>query len=545
MLRLPILRCRPVLLLLGACGYTVGLLLCATVPALAASCKVAVAHAPSEAESAYLKGDFDQAVTLYQAQLKLKPDDPEIVAGLVDALLRQQKVADAADIVGKALAAQPKSSLLLAVKAEVLYRQGTPWLATAVVEETLREDPCNARLHLDHARVLRLNSYYASEQKELRIAHQLDPYDPAIRREWIDTLSAKERIAELQEYLASPSGDDPEDIRSMRTYLESLKKRLTEPHKSCRLASPANSTKIPFAVFPLGDAVALDVKLNDRNATLVIDTGASGLLVSRSVAQRAGLKPFVETEVGGIGSSGEKKAYAAYADSIKIGSLEFHDCMVEVVNSRYVADVFEGLIGMDVFSGFLVTLDYPLSMLELGPLPQRPTDINPQAPELHTGEGTEDDDGAASGPQDRYFAPEMKGYINVYRVGHQLMIPTALNQATNPPKLFVLDTGSFATTIAPEAAREVTKLHGNDLKVKGISGEVKKVYSAHDLTFYFANLSQKGRDVVSYDISGLSKDVGLEVSGLIGANTLGLLTMHIDYRDGLVKFDYDPKRGSE
>jgi hypothetical protein len=35
----------------------------------------------------------------------------------------------------------------------------------------------------------------------------------------------------------------------------------------------------------------------------------------------------------------------------------------------------------------------------------------------------------------------------------------------------------------------------------------------------------------------------MEISGLLGATTLDLLTIHIDYRDGLVKFDYDPNRG--
>jgi hypothetical protein len=35
----------------------------------------------------------------------------------------------------------------------------------------------------------------------------------------------------------------------------------------------------------------------------------------------------------------------------------------------------------------------------------------------------------------------------------------------------------------------------------------------------------------------------MEVSGLIGADILQDLTIHLDYRDGLVKFDYDPKRG--
>jgi tetratricopeptide (TPR) repeat protein len=571
MLRLPIARCRFAPLFLGACSCIASLYLCSAVPAFAVACKIATAHAPSDAKSAFLEGHFDQAVTLYQAQLKLKPDDAENVAGLIDALLRQQKVADAADIVQKALSAQPKSTTLLTAKAEVIYRQGIPWLAAGVVEEALREDPCNARLHLVHARLFRLSSYYASEQKELRIAHQLDPYDPAIRREWIGTLSTRERIAELEAYLASASGDDPEDIRRMKTYLESLQKRLTEPHKSCRLVSPANSTEIPFARM-MRDAnhiraFGLDVKLNDHNARLEIDTGAGGLLVSRSVAQRAGLKPFVETEVGGIGSGGEKKAYSAYADSIKIGSLEFHDCMVEVVNSRNVMEDSDGLIGMDVLSGFLVTLDHPMHKLELGPLPSRPTDNGPQAPELHTGGGSEDDDRSATGangqasakdsgatpaaaaassrgPHDRYIAPEMKSYSLVYRVGHQLMIPTSLNQPANPSKLFILDTGSFSTTVSPEAAREVTKLHGNDsMKVTGLSGEVKKVYSADDLTFYFANLSQKGREIASFDISTISRSVGLEVSGLIGANTLGQLTMHIDYRDGLVKFDYDPNRG--
>jgi clan AA aspartic protease (TIGR02281 family) len=549
---------------------------CSTAAALAISCPVAGPHTPSDAEAAFLKGDYDKATTLYQAQLQAQPNDNAAIGGLVEVLLRQQKVADAIALVQKGLAASPKAVVLMNANADVLYRHGTPWLAGTVAEDTFKEYPCNARNHLMRAKLFRLNSLYASEQKELRLAHQLDPYDPAIRRAWIGTLSTRQRIAELEAYLASPTGDDAEDIRHMQMYLETLKKRLTEPHKACRLASPVESTKIPFALL-MRDAThvrafGLEVKLNDHKARLEIDTGATGLLVSRSVAERAGLKPFVENEVGGIGAAGEKKAYSAYADKIQIGSLEFHDCMVEVLDSRNVMDESDGLIGMDVLSGFLVTLDYPQQQLELGPLPPRPTETGPQTPTLKTGEGTpEEEEGdsspsantssqngdkdaaakapapapapAAKGPYDRYIAPEMASYNKVFRVGHQLMIPTALNQPSNPPKLFILDTGSFSTTISPEAAREVTKLRGDDrMTVHGISGKVEKVYSADNVTFYFASLAQPGRDVVSFDISNISKGTGLEVSGLIGATTLGQLTMHIDYRDGLVKFDYDPKR---
>jgi len=72
---------------------------------------------------------------------------------------------------------------------------------------------------------------------------------------------------------------------------------------------------------------------------------------------------------------------------------------------------------------------------------------------------------------------------------------------------------------------------------------VEKVYSADDVTFHFAQLSQRARDVASFDTSRISKSEGMEISGFLGATTLGQLTIHIDYRDGLVKFDYDPNRG--
>ena len=89
---------------------------------------------------------------------------------------------------------------------------------------------------------------------------------PVHERDWVVVGATP---AELEAYLASPTGDDPEDIRRMKTYLDSLKKRLAEPHKSCRLVSSTNSTVIPFAMM-MRDAThirafGLDVKLNDHN----------------------------------------------------------------------------------------------------------------------------------------------------------------------------------------------------------------------------------------------------------------------------------------
>ena len=527
----------------------------------AATCKVAQHPAPSEADKALLSADYEKAAGLYQAGLASHPGDAELTAGLVHALLRQQKVQEAADAVKASLAVAPNSAPLITLRGEVEYRAGMPWVAGQSALDSDKLDVCNARNHLLLADLERLNSMYATSRKQLEMAHRLDPEDPQIRGEWIRTLPLKQRIAEAEAYISAPRGLDEEDMRRWRLFLENQKKLAAEPHKACHLVSPATSTEIPFTSI-MRDAVhraafGLDVKLNGRNARLQIDTGADGLLVTRSVAQHAGLKPFSETEMSGVGDQGNKPGYNAYADTIRIGNLEFQDCAVRVLDSRNAMEDADGLIGMDVFSQFLVTLDYPMRKLLLGPLPPRPGEAAAAAPSLKTNGGERDDTDAAAkapaqnaaapaadvhGPYDRYIAPEMKDYTPVYRIGHMLVQPAALS--SDKLKLFVLDTGAMTTTISPAAAREVTKIHTDDrFHVKGLSGDVEKVYLADEVTFHFAHLSQKVNGVVSYDISHISKSANIEISGFLGASTLNQLTIHIDYRDGLVKFDYDPNRG--
>ncbi len=310
-------------------------------------------------------------------------------------------------------------------------------------------------------------------------------------------------------------------------------------------------------------AGGLDVKLNNHSSQLQIDTGAGGILVTDAVAKRAGLRSFSQGEVGGIGDEGNRRAYTAFADSIRIGDLEFQNCAVEVVDAVTMPGGADGLIGADVFSDFLVTLDFPMRQVLLQPLPPLPGQSAAADVKLDTGHENPNDSGedahvqaapaagsaapaapkpAGRGPYDRYIAPEMKDYTQVYRVGHDLLIPTQLNGTKI--KLFMLDTGSFATTISPQAAREFTKIDGDSpIDVRGLSGNVKRTYSVSDIVFHFADITQKVSNVVSFDTSKTSKSIGMEVSGFIGATALRQLTIHIDYRDGLVKFDSDPKRG--
>jgi len=85
-----------------------------------------------------------------------------------------------------------------------------------------------------------------------------------------------------------------------------------------------------------------------------------GISVNRKLAVRAGVQRLADDRIGGVGDEGD----AAYAGSSRIGSLEFRNCPVDVIDKRAVTDE-EGLIGADVFQRFLIEIDFPGRKLRL------------------------------------------------------------------------------------------------------------------------------------------------------------------------------------
>ena len=120
------------------------------------------------------------------------------------------------------------------------------------------------------------------------------------------------------------------------------------------------------------------------------------------------------------------------------------------------------------------------------------------------------------------------------------LIPGFINDS--PPRIFLVDTGGWDNFITPAAAKGVTKLSNSDTIVKGLSGKVAKVYSTGDVTLIFGHFKQQRDDMVAFDMTHISNNVGTEISGSLGFAMLYLLDIKIDYRDHLVDFSYDPNR---
>lgn len=514
-------------------------------------CKAAMPHELSPAEKAYLDGNMGQAESLYREALTKSPHDATAVAGLTRTLLREQKVDEASTTISAELAAAPDSIPLLVAKAEVQYRRGKVAEAAGTADQAFRTDPCNARLYLLRARIFRLNSMYASERRAIGFAHSLDPTDFEIRRVWLGTLPLTQRIDQQKAFLAVPENATGEEREKLEKGLKNLEYFSTMSPKSCHVASAVTSTEIALAPIERAGnsrqirSWGLHLQFNNTDATLGVDTGASGIIINRAIAEKAGLKAGARTQISGVGDQGAQGAYKAQVDSIRIGALEFKDCTVEVTDRKDILGM-DGLIGTDVFSSYLVTLDYPMRKFLLSPLPPRPSENGEAAASLNVG-GTEQAAAGASGessePQDRYLAPTMKDYFPVFRSGHLLIVPVTLNGKET--RLFMVDTGAFSTAISPEAARAVTKVHGGDAgTVRGMSGDVAKVQFSEAIDFRFAGIEQQNNDLVTFDTVGMSRSAGVELSGFLGSTLLRQLTISIDYRDGLVKFDYDPHHGN-
>ncbi len=510
------------------------------------SCKVDHT-APTDAEDAMARREYETAATLFAATLKDQPTDTEASAGLVRAELGRGHLTDALALARKDLVDHPGDALFLDVMGDVDLRRGEPEEAVKAFNAAVNTDPCLARAHFDVARFLDLEGMHASARKQLELAHSLAPRDPVVDRAWRNAtfvyLTPEQRLARLKQHALDPNLT-PEQKRASTDAIGAIEAQQRGDCKPVSEIPSATLQMVPISNGPTRPlfAVGLDVQMNGKRKRLEIDTGASGLLISRSSAISAGLVPEAEVATNGIGDHGPAGSYLTHVDDLRIGGMEFRNCMVRVLEKRSVLDV-DGLIGTDVFRSYLVTLDTPGRELRLAPLPKRPDEAAAEKGLATTG------DAAAAGesasvpvPRDRYRAPEMKDWTLIYRIGHQLIVPTRIGNA--PQKLFIMDTGSAMALISPEAAREVTHVSGNDgLHVHGLSGEVNKVSEADSVTIRFAHVQQRIPYMTSIDTGNISRNLGLEIAGFIGFPTLSELVITIDYRDDLINVVYDPNHG--
>jgi len=500
-------------------------------PTNKAACKIDLA-APTETELAFYRADFSKAAELAAAAYKANPTDLRSRQLEIDSLIAEGKLDDARQKTDAWTAAEPVAPLAIVTAGELRHVEGD-WIESyALMLKALKVDPCLPWAYEGLAKYESLAGYHATAQKHLALAHRLRPNDVNIRLAWIGSLNQEQSVAELANFIHEDKSLDDSRRATLKARIE---KEQSSPKNSCQLSSingPARIPMTPVYRSTIGiEHYGLEVIFNGHKRLLQIDTGASGFLVTHSVYAGMGLHKIDTAHVWGFGDQGSNSAEVYMADTVRIGGLEFKNCAVEALSNFSVMggghigerlDSGDGLVGTDIFSRYLVTLDFIKHEIRLDPLPQPPTTVREQLDVLG---GSPDDDLSNF---DRFKAPSMQNWTSIYRRGHQLIMPTVIN--SSKPTLFIVDTGAAMNLIDDKFARQVTRSQETLYLLNGLSGS-SKLSETGSFTADFAGLRLPVTGMNSVDLSRFEG-----VHGFLGYPTLEQLVMQIDYRDNLVLF---------
>ncbi|HMD50197.1 MAG TPA: aspartyl protease family protein [Bryobacteraceae bacterium] len=455
---------------------------------------------------------FFATLILAASSAAAQNDDP-LAAGRK--ALRNDGVATAWRLAQQTLSDHPQLPAAHEFAAEVLFRRGEFAQAEAEFQSAAKLDSKHALAWWGLARVSECESMNKTAREYFQRAYDLDPKEPRILRDWAMRQPGQRLTGELEKN-PSPLTDssDPEDYEQRLQLAKAAQGRTLNV-----LVSPYRKTEIPLA--PLMNngtrmrSYGLDVSVNGTVLRLLLDTGASGIVLPRRAAERAGVTRLAQATLRGFGDSSRPSAgYRGIAQRVRIGDVEYRDALISVADQESIG-IADGLIGTNVFAPFLITLDFAGRTLRLDPLPG----YQP----------------AASPIQDRVVPPGLEHAARVFRFGHLLLLPTRVNGSRE--SLFVLDTGADRTLISYDLASEVSRLAPDArMRMSGINGRVVDLYQTGDVTLQFAGFEQKSLGMSSIDTWEQSRRVGTEISGFLALPVLDLFTLTIDYRDGLVNF---------
>jgi predicted aspartyl protease len=481
------------------------------------------AHAADARRDAALEifrdGNYAAAIPLLETVSASDPMDGAIAAALLSSLIAENSYDKAVDLGAKLKTQFPDSAEALSARGDLAFYLGRMAEASQLYKESIKKKE-TARAHLGLYRVLRAASYYRTARLMLLRGYEVDHSDVALLRAWTGILPWAKRKPIIERYIKDHPEADREVIEGMQTGL-AINDELEGEEANVLQGEPVD------AVLPMDAALfnikqlqgwTLKFRMNGgKPLRLLVDTGAGGIVINRNGADKNELERLGSFQSHGIGDKGGRLSHASVADTCEFGPVHYRNCVIRIIEQKTVAGS-DGLVGSDFFSDFLVELDFEKGKVRLSPQPKRPAN----------------DQG--------YDRTVTAGFAPVFRSGHALLIPTRVNGSEEG--LFLLDTGASISNIDSTFAKNLTRIRDEQrLRVVGIEGSVKKVSTADRAVLEFARFRQQNVDLPAFDLNS-RKYVDVRMAGVIGMPVLGLFRLTIDYRNGLVKFDYRGESGA-
>ena len=131
-------------------------------------------------------------------------------------------------------------------------------------------------------------------------------------------------------------------------------------------SSQTNGDEIIIPLTRKGRSMFVQVELNEfREATLLVDTGASEVALTPEVAFDLGLIDGDTPEAMYMTANGQISSYVTSLESIRLGEAIQYDVPVSISKNKALSGLGDGLLGMSFFEHYIVYVDSAKDELHL------------------------------------------------------------------------------------------------------------------------------------------------------------------------------------
>ena len=459
--------------------------------------------------------------------------DTNPVSGLVQtvhALMQAGQVEDARRLVHTAIVASPADPQLLCLHGDILFRQSKFDAAEKAYRAALILAPGSARAHFGLGRVDQLRFHRKSAHEQIATAYQLDWHDPEIILAYVHYVPDREaRKVLFQNFLALTPWENKGHRDDVVARVE-MEERLGA-RKLSALDSPYRDYKLPLQTFIAANGqtsgVLLKASINHGSPVrLILDTGADGILITSKAVRNLGLETLTRSQISGLGQQAPANALVAIAQTVEIEDFRLQNSVLQVSDAELTPGA-DGIIGANVFQEFLIRLDARSHALELRPFSSRA-----QAP-VRFSDPWVDYEGS---PYDEPICESCDHRTPAYRIGHLLLLRAtfqSLKSVGQQDGYFLLDSGSTYSAVSKDVA---DGMPGGRTNLLGARGTLDGVSYSRPLRLDVGTAQLADFHPVSLDLTEMSRQEGVEISGIVGFSVLSKAVLTINYRDGLVGF---------
>jgi hypothetical protein len=428
--------------------------------------------------------------------------DVVVTEGRIRALLSAQRWREALTETASLVESSPDDPRIVALRGEALYRAGEFDGAGAVLERFAEEDAAPARGLLTLGRLRDAQGRQAEAIALMRRAVEAAPDDREVLY-WASGAmgSRAEALALLQRYLDLSDGDDPDRVESARgsiTFYEELGDTpiWLDTVRPDRLELPLEPIWDP-ATGRIGGYV-IRVKLGSKRkpVSLLLDSGSPGLFVIERVARKRGFELVAEKTTFGGGGDRRHRTQRGFFESVAVGDLSFTSALATTSKSEMdPTGRFHGLIGLSIFNGYRVTLDFKNKRLTLEPPGDEPLEAS----------------------------------SDYWTVMGQMLVQGEIGSAG--PGLFLLDSGATRTLVAADWAERLPEAKlGAPVSIQGFGGGMRgaRSLSGVDIVFQGTGTGTGAAALRAVDLSMRSRLAGVEIAGFLGLDFIGADRLIID-----------------